>query len=148
MRVSDVMVRDLTAVTPDETIENVLKIMSSQLLSGVPVVSEDMRVIGFIGEDDIVKAVVPGYFSLLQSASFLPDINQLFKNLNLIKDKPVSQFMRSPALVVNENANLMHVADLMIKNNVRVIAVVDDFGRLVGVVNRMNILQAVAERGT
>ncbi|WP_245530586.1 CBS domain-containing protein [Pseudothermotoga thermarum] len=145
---SDVMVRDLTAVTPDETIENVLKIMSSQLLSGVPVVSEDMRVIGFIGEDDIVKAVVPGYFSLLQSASFLPDINQLFKNLNLIKDKPVSQFMRSPALVVNENANLMHVADLMIKNNVRVIAVVDDFGRLVGVVNRMNILQAVAERGT
>lgn len=142
------MVRDLTAVTPDETIENVLKIMSSQLLSGVPVVSEDMRVIGFIGEDDIVKAVVPGYFSLLQSASFLPDINQLFKNLNLIKDKPVSQFMRSPALVVNENANLMHVADLMIKNNVRVIAVVDDFGRLVGVVNRMNILQAVAERGT
>ncbi len=139
------MVRDLTAVTAEETIENVLKIMSTQLLSGVPVVSEDMRVVGFVGEEDIVKAIVPGYFSLLESTVFLPDMNQLFRNLNLIKDKPVSQLMKSPALVVNENASITHVADLMIRSNMKVLAVVDDQNRLVGVVSRTNILMAILE---
>ncbi len=139
------MVRDLTAVTADETIESVLRIMSSQLLSGVPVVSDDMKVIGFIGEEDIVKAVVPGYFSLLESSIFLPDMNQLFRNLNSIRDKPVSQFMKTPALVVNENASITHVADMMIKSNMKVLAVVDEQSRLVGIINRMNILRAVLE---
>ncbi len=145
MRVYDIMVRDVTAVTKDETVGNVLKIMSSQLLAGIPVVSEDMRVIGFASENDIIKAVVPSYFSLLQSTSFIPDMNQFLRNAILIKDKPISEYMTHPPIVVNENAMLVHVADIMIRHNTKAIPVVDDQGRLVGVVNRTNILKAAME---
>lgn len=145
VRVFDVMTRDVTAVTKDESVENVLRIMSSQLLSGTPVVSEDMRVIGFISESDIIRATVPSYFSLLQSASFIPDMNQFLRNAKLVKDKPVFEYMSSPPIVVNEHANLIHVADIMIRHNIKVIPVVDDLGRLVGMIGRTNILKAAME---
>ncbi len=145
MRVFDIMVRDVTAVTKDETVGNVLKIMASQLLSGIPVVSEDMHVIGFASESDIIKAVVPSYFSLLQSTSFIPDMNQFLKNAVLIKDKPISEYMTHPPVVVNENAMLVHVADIMIRYNTKTIPVIDDQGRLVGIVSRTNILKAAME---
>jgi len=145
VRVYDVMTRDVTAVTKDETVGNVLKIMASQLLSGIPVVTEDMYVIGFVSESDIIKAVVPSYFSLLQSTSFIPDMNQFLRNAVLIKDKPISEYMTHPPIVVNENAILIHVADMMIRHDAKIIPVVDDQGRLVGVVSRTNILKAAME---
>jgi len=139
------MVRDVTAVTKDETVGNVLKIMASQLLSGIPVVAEDMRVIGLATESDIIKAVVSSYFSLLQSTSFIPDMNQFLRNAVLIKDKPISEYMTHPPVVVNENAMLVHVADIMIRHNIKTIPVVNDQGRLVGIVSRTNILKAAME---
>jgi len=145
VRVYDIMVRDVTAVTKDETVGNVLKIMASQLLSGIPVVAEDMRVIGLATESDIIKAVVSSYFSLLQSTSFIPDMNQFLRNAVLIKDKPISEYMTHPPVVVNENAMLVHVADIMIRHNIKTIPVVNDQGRLVGIVSRTNILKAAME---
>ncbi|MGB9790643.1 MAG: HPP family protein [Thermotoga caldifontis] len=145
MRVYDVMIRDVTAVTQDETVENVVRIMASQFLSGIPVVNEDMRVIGFVSESDIIRAVVPGYFSLLQSTTFIPDMNQFLKMAAKIKDKPVREIMTHPPLVVNENASLVHVADLMIKHNVKVLPVVDEHGRLLGIITRTNVVRAAME---
>lgn len=145
MRVYDVMIRDVTAVTQDETVENVVRIMASQFLTGIPVVNEDMRVIGFVSESDIIKAAMPGYFSLLQSTTFIPDMNQFLKMAAKIKDKPVREIMTHPPLVVNENASLVHVADLMIKHNVKVLPVVDEHGRLLGIITRTNVVRAAME---
>lgn len=145
MRVFDVMVRDVTAVTQDETVENVVRIMASQFLTGVPVVSDDMRVIGFVSESDIIRAAIPGYFSLLQSTTFIPDMNQFLRTAAEMKDKPVRELMAHPPLVVNENASLAHVADLMIKHNVKILPVVDEHGRLLGVITRTSVIRAAME---
>ncbi|WP_448517503.1 CBS domain-containing protein [Pseudothermotoga sp.] len=145
MRVYDVMVRDVTAVTQDETVENVVRIMATQFLSGIPVVTEDMRVIGFVSESDVIRAAIPGYFSLLQSTTFIPDMSQFLKMAAKLKDKPIREIMTHPPLVVNENASLAHVADLMIKHNVKILPVVDEHGRLLGVITRTNIVRAAME---
>ncbi|MCS7175103.1 CBS domain-containing protein [Pseudothermotoga sp.] len=145
MRVYDVMTRDVTAVTQDETVENVIKILATQSLSGLPIVAEDMRVIGFVSESDIIRAAVPGYFSLLQSTTFIPDMSQFFRTISRIKDKPIREFMAHPPLVVNENASLVHVADLMIRHNVKILPVVDEHGRLLGMITRSNVIRAAME---
>ena len=102
MKVSDVMVYDISAVFEDETVERVVDIMSKQLVSGVPVVDEDMRVVGFITENDIMKASIPSYFALLQSASFLPDANQFVKNMARIKGHKVSEYMSKPPITIKK----------------------------------------------
>jgi len=147
MKVSDVMVYDISAVFEDDSIERVVDIMSKQYLSGVPVVDEEMRVVGFITENDIMKASIPSYFALLQSASFLPDTNQFVRNISQIKDDKISKYMSKPPIVIMEDEPLIHAADLMIRHNIKTIPVVDKENRLIGVITKIDILKAALKEG-
>ncbi len=147
MKVSDVMIFDITAVFEDETIDRVIDMMSKQFVTGIPVVDEDMRVVGFITDNDIMKASIPSYFALLQSASFLPDTNQFVKNMARIRDHKVSEYMSKPPIVIKEDAPLIHAADLMMRHNIKTIPVVDDDGRLLGIITKIDILRAALEGG-
>ncbi|SHH45928.1 CBS domain-containing protein [Thermosipho atlanticus DSM 15807] len=144
MKVKDFYIRDITAILEDETVSRVLKILSRQKVTGVPVVNEDYKVVGFISENDIIRAALPSYFSLLQSASFIPDLNQFVRNLKKISNKPVSGIMTKPAIVIKESTPLLHAADLMIRHSLKILPVVDDEERLIGVITRMKILDAVS----
>lgn len=147
MKVKDVMIYDISAVFEDDTIERAVDIMSRQLVSGVPVVDEDMKVVGFISETDIMKASIPSYFALLQSASFLPDANQFVKNMAKIKDKKVGEFMSKPPITVSPSDSLIHAADRMMRHNIKTIPVVDDEGRLLGIIVKIDILRAALKGG-
>jgi len=139
------MVYDISAVFEDETVERVIHILSKQSVSGIPVVDDNMKVVGFISENDIIKAALPSYFMLLQSASFIPDTNQLMKNLSRIKDKPISDFMNKPPIIVNEDDPLITAADLLIRHGLKTLPVTDKNSRLVGIIRRIDVLQSVLE---
>ncbi|HCZ07238.1 MAG TPA: CBS domain-containing protein [Thermotogae bacterium] len=147
MKVKDVLIRDISAVFEDETIENFVRMCSMQSLSGLPVVDENMVVVGYISENDVINAAIPSYFSLLQSVSFLPDTHQLVQRLQKIKNDEVSKYMNTPAVTVKEDDTLIHVADLIIRRRLKSVPVVDDQGRLVGVVTRMSVLKGAMEKG-
>ncbi|MDI3473187.1 MAG: hypothetical protein PWQ48_1468 [Thermotogaceae bacterium] len=142
MKVRDLMIRDITAVFADQKVEDVIKICSKQFFTGLPVVDEEMKVIGFISESDIISGAVPSYYSMLQSASFIPDTNQFKGNLERIKDKPVSEFMTKPR-IVKESDSAIYAADLLIRNGWRMLCVVDDEEKLVGLVTRMQLLWGI-----
>ena len=76
MKIKEVMIPDLTSVSDDTTIKEVVKIMSRQRIVGLPVVDKEQNVIGMITESDIAKACLPGYYKELQNPSFLPDFDQ------------------------------------------------------------------------
>jgi len=145
MKVKDAVIYDISAVFEDETVETVIKLLSRQNLSGVPVVDHDMRVVGFVSESDLIKALVPSYFSLLRSASFIPDTNQLIRNVVKIKDRPISDFMNKPPVVVKEDDPLIVAADYLIRHGFKSLPVVDEDMQLVGIVRRIDILRVVSE---
>ncbi|MBO8161500.1 MAG: CBS domain-containing protein [Thermosipho sp. (in: Bacteria)] len=144
MKVKDFYIRDITAVLEDETVTRVLKILSRQEVTGVPVINEDYKVVGFISENDIIRAALPSYFALLQSASFIPDLNQFVRNLKKLSSKPVSEIMTKPAITIKETTPLLHAADLMIRHSLKILPVVDEEEKLIGVITRMRILEAVS----
>ena len=79
MKIKEVMIPDLTSVSEDTPIKEVVKIMSRQQMAGLPVVDNDQNVIGIITESDITKACLPGYYKELQNPSFIPDFDQFSK---------------------------------------------------------------------
>ncbi|ACJ75374.1 hypothetical protein H17ap60334_01401 [Thermosipho africanus H17ap60334] len=144
MKVKDFYIRDITAVLEDESVSRVLKILSRQQVTGVPVIDEDYKVVGFISENDIIRAALPSYFSLLQTASFIPDLNQFVRNLKKISNRAVSEIMTKPAITIKESTPLLHAADLMIRHSLKILPVVDEDDKLLGVITRMKILEAVS----
>lgn len=140
MKAREFMRRDLTSVELDTTVSQVIYLMHQSGLSSLPVVDEDGRVAGVVSERDLIRAVLPGYVDMLQSASFLPSLDQLSRKLHEIGDKPIAKFMVHEVVAARPDDNDLHLADLMIRKALKQIPVLDEQSRLVGVVRRIDLL--------
>ena len=145
MKVREAMIRDVSVIYEDETIESFLKSCLRQKKTGLPVVNDEFVVVGFLSEGDIIKSALPSYFSLLQSASFIPDTHQFVKKLERIRDDHVSEHMVSPVITVKQDDTVIYAADLFMKNSLKVLPVVDDAGKLMGIVNRIYLIHAASQ---
>jgi len=145
MKVSEAMIRDVSTIFEDETIEDFIIFCLRQNKSGLPVVDEEFRVVGFLSESDIIKSALPSYFSLLQSASFIPDTHQFVIRLGKIKDDQVSQHMVKPPVLIKPDDTVIYAADLLIKNGLKIIPVVNDEGKLMGIINRIYLIHAATQ---
>ena len=141
MKVREIMTRDLTAVENDIPVRELIFLLYNAEMPNIPVVNDDGRLTGFISEKDLIRAALPGYFEMLHSASFIPDMNQLAKKLEQIADEPIEKFMRHDVVSVTEDDDDLRAADLIIRKGVKNLPVVDAENRLVGRVRRIDLLR-------
>ena len=141
MKVRDIMTKDLTAVEKDIPVRELIFILNNAEMPNVPVVDEDGKLIGFISEKDLIRAALPGYFEMLHSTSFIPDMNQLSRKLTQIADEPIDKFIQTTVMSVTEDDDDLQAADLIIRKGVKNVPVVDADGRLVGRVRRIDLLR-------
>lgn len=145
MKVGDILIRDISAVFEEETVESFIRSCVNHSRTGMPVLDDDMKLVGYISENDIVNAVIPSYFGMLQSASFIPDTNQLKRNLSEIRKDPISKYMNRSLITVKESDTILHASDLLIRHKFMSLCVVDDEKRFVGIINRSQILLGVLQ---
>lgn len=141
MKVRDIMTRDLTAVEKDIPVRELIFILNNAEMPNVPVVDEDGKLTGFVSEKDLIRAALPGYFEMLHSTSFIPDMNQLSRKLTSIADEPIEKFIQTTVMSVTEDDDDLQAADLIIRKGVKNVPVVDADGRLVGRVRRIDLLR-------
>ncbi len=143
MKVEDFMERDVTAIFADETVEEFIHACVRQFRNGLPVVDEEMHVIGIITERDIIEEIVPSYMEMLHSTSFIPDTNITKKRLEDIKDKPIAEYMQEKPNMLKTTDTLLSAATLVLKQGYRFLPVVDEEEHLAGIVTRSLILEAL-----
>lgn len=143
MKVSEIMTKDLTSVSKDATLKELIYLLDRSELSGVPVVDDEGFVVGFISERDVIEAALPDYFEMLRTALYIPDINQLSSELEEIEGDPVSDHMTEEVVSIDRDEEDLHVADLIIRNGLNRIPVVDEDGLLAGIVRRIDLLGAL-----
>lgn len=141
MKVREIMTKDLTAIERDVPIQELIFILENAEMPNMPVVDDEGKLVGFISEKDVIRAALPGYFELLHSASFIPDMNQLSKKLAQIANDPVEKYMHREVYYVTEDDDDLRAADLIIRRGVKNLPVVNSDGRLVGRVRRIDLLR-------
>ena len=143
MKVRELMLRDLTSVESEDAMRVLAETLEASETSSVPVTDEDSRLVGMISERDVLAAAMPKYMEMLHSASFMPNMDQLSAGLGRIAEDPVAEHMCRRATSVAENAEDLQAADLMLRHKLRLLPVVDEQGRLVGVVRRVDLFKHV-----
>ena len=141
MKVRQIMTKDLTSVEKDTSVKELIFILKNSELANMPVVDEMGKLIGVISEKDLIKAALPGYFEMLHSTSFIPDMNQLAKKLTQIADDPIEKYLHQDVIFVKDDDDDLQAADMIIRKNVKNLPVVDKEGILVGVVKRIDLLR-------
>ena len=113
-------------------------------LKGLPVLDKDGKMIGMFSMTDVLKAVHPSYLSLMNLSNFTWEgmVESLAKN---VADKKVEEVMSREVITVKEEDPLMECVDLMIKNNIKRLPVLDKAGRIAGMIYQRDIFFAVVK---
>lgn len=124
MQASDVMTANPQVAKPTDTVADVARRMSKVEVGAIPVVDGE-EIVGLVTDRDIVLRVVG------ENRSF---------------DTPVSEVMTAPALTCRADASVADIIFQMSDKQVRRILVVDDKGKLNGIVSLGDVAQEASAR--
>ena len=144
MRAHQIMTRPVITVTPDTTVVEAANTMLQRHVSGLPVVDTTGKLIGIISEGDFLRRSEIG--TQRKRGRFLKFILGPGKEAtDFVHEhgRKISEIMTPEPLTVSEDADLEEIVELMEKNNVKRLPVTRG-DKLVGIVSRANLLQAVA----
>ena len=147
--VADIMERDVPTVAPTDSVETVLRVMRDHELPGVPVANEGGRLLGIITEADLVLSEegsdlhLPHYFELFGGVIFLEPLKRFEGRLRKAFASKARDLMTEDPVTVGPSASVAEAARLIASKRHNRLPVVEH-GRLVGVVTRLDVLDALA----
>lgn len=143
-----VMRRDVPTVHPDTPLAEVFQAVISTRLNRALVVDADRRVLGIITDGEILERLTP---SLRPGA-----LRSLMHRLPFVHPSPAdraaeqharargaSELMEPGVAVAMEDTLLADAIATMLRDNHKVLAVTDTKGRLVGIVDRADVLHGL-----
>lgn len=170
MVLRDIMTRDVVYVTPDTPITDVVSILSSEFITGVPVLSSN-RVVGVISASDIVEFAGRNETELengqeswddiddemereleadmspadLEAAEIVDQIEDSSKDdVEMFTEFTAGDLMTRKLCSLPSATPLDQAAREMVRKGVHRLLVMDD-DRLVGIATSMDFLRAVAQ---
>ena len=123
LKAKDIMVKEVISVKKDDPIFEAVELLAKNEITGIPVVEEDMTLVGILTEKDVLK---------------------LFYASENVENKKVNDFMTQPAVHFNENESLPDVCDCLMNNPFRRVPVTSK-GKVVGIVSRPDILEYILQ---
>src|SRR6476620_7426151 len=144
MKAADVMVTKVISVTPDVLVQDVAYILLSNRISAVPVVDDNGQLLGIVSEGDLMRRSETGtgrhrpwWLAMLTGRDI--------RALDYAKEhsRRITDVMTSKVVTATPDTPLRDIATLLEKNGIKRVPIVKD-GKMVGIVSRANLLQALA----
>lgn len=150
LKITDIMTKEVVSVGPEMPLFEVAKVLSGHNFNGVPVVDMEDKLMGLLTEYDLIS----------QSSSIhLPTFQKILKEMDVFgKDKShfkkefqdiitlkVKDIMNKEPLTLRDSASYEDVITAFREHHrVNPIPVINNDGRVVGVVSRYDVLKPLA----
>ena len=119
-KLRDVMTKDPTTVRRDTPIYDAMRTLVDQGITGMPVVEDDMTLVGVVSEKDMLRLI---YEESLTNAE-------------------VQEFMSHDVVAFDQDDELIDACECLINNHFRRVPVLSE-GKLIGIVSRADIIRYI-----
>ena len=147
MRAVDVMTSDVIAVGPDARVSEVVEKMLTNRISGIPVLGERGELVGIVSEGDLMRRAETSterhrawWLELLGGTT--ARANDYVK----ANAQKVADIMTRKVITAAPDTPLTDIAALLERHHIKRLPIVRD-GKVLGIVSRANLLQALASIG-
>ena len=147
--VRDIMDAEPVTITPDDGVETVVKRMREHGLPGLPVVNDGGRCVGIVTDADLVIADeegrdlhIPHYIELFGGVVFLEPLRHFEERLRKATAMTVADLMTEDPVTIGADASIREAGRTITERGHNRLPVVEH-GRLVGVVTRVDVLEAL-----
>jgi CBS domain-containing protein len=131
MRASDVMTTGVITVGLNSPVQDIVMTLLSNRISAVPVLDEHGALVGMVSEADLINR-----------AEIKTERHHSLSR-DLLLGKSAADVMTKPVITANPEMPLDELVALFDKHRIKRVPIVDH-GKIVGIVSRANILQALA----
>jgi CBS domain-containing protein len=144
MKAADIMVSNVIAVLPDQSVQEVAELLLTRRISAVPVIDSAGKLVGLVSEGDLMRCADAGterhrswWLRILLGREGLA--------ADYIKEhaRKVADVMTHKIITAKPDTHIGDIADLLERNGIKRVPIVQD-GKVVGIVSRANLLQALA----
>ncbi len=125
--ISKIMSTKVVTCSPEDEVDNIWRLMQERSFAGLPVVRKG-KLIGIVTQKNLLdRGVILPVFEAKRGRFKAPP--------------KISSVMKAPVVSLKPAAELKEAAELMLKKNIGRIPIVDRKGRLVGIVDREDIVR-------
>jgi CBS domain-containing protein len=148
---AEIMDADVPSVTAADEARTAIDLLSKSELGAVPVVDEDRKVVGIVSESDLILADeesdlhLPHYLEIMGGIVFIGSMKGFEKRLEKAFATKVSELMTADPIVVHTYEAADRVAKKIADHHHNHLPVIDEDGRLAGMVTRADALSALVE---
>lgn len=138
--VRDVMTAEPQSISAGSPLSRAVKLLLSSIYTGLPVIDDQGRPIGVITQDDLItKGGMPLRLGQLAAS----EKDRMEAVLEKMATRRVADAMTTPPVTIASDRRLSEAVDLMLEKGVKRLPVVDDNGRLAGMLSRLDIFCTV-----
>ena len=118
------MSKNVATIKKDATVKDVIRLLAEHKVTGLPVVDNDMYLLGMVTEKDVLKML---YESHGRNAS-------------------AEDLMTTDIICFDEDDDLMDLFKCLVENNFRRLPILSE-GKLAGIISRADIIQFLFKKG-
>lgn len=160
MRAGDLMTTDVETVSPEDDVADALGRLAKADFNGFPVTDGDGVVVGIVTQSDLVGLfqardrtlwIPVGFPPFVDTLTYAVDVSwdEVDLGVDLLRnaDKPVSEVMTRDVVTVDPDDDFAEIVDLLAddERDINRLPVVDEDGRLIGIVARQDVLRALRD---
>jgi CBS domain-containing protein len=119
----DIMTKGAICVRKDTPIFEAIEIMVNNGISGIPVVEEDMTLVGILSEQDVLR---------------------LLHTYQDERQRTAGEFMTQPVVYFEEDESLLDICYRLRDSSIRRVPVTSD-GKVTGIISRADVLRCILQ---
>ena len=150
---AEIMDADVPAVSPDADARAAIELLAKTDLGAIPVIDAERKVIGIVSESDLILGDeeadlhLPHYLNIMGGIVFIGSMKGFEERLDKAFATSVSELMTADPVTVGAQDDAESVARTIAEKHHNHLPVVDDEGRLAGMVTRADALAALVANG-
>jgi CBS domain-containing protein len=145
----DIMTKEVIAVTPNTSIEELADLLVNNRISGAPVVNDAGTLVGIVTENDLIsrnkRLHIPTVVSFLDAAIYLESSKKFADEVKRVTATKVEDIYVKKVITIAEDTSLTDIATIMSEKKVHILPVVKA-GKVVGIVGKRDVVKAVSQQ--
>ncbi len=154
VKVKDSMEKLVIKFHVDDKITDIAQTLRENKISGAPIVDKEDKVIGIISEGDIMRLlevhsprinlILPSPLDWIELPIRMKyEFDEIAEDMNKAASVHISEIMTKKVITTKEDDDISDAAQLMDTHSVNRLPVVDDEGKLIGIVTRGDLISAL-----
>jgi CBS domain-containing protein len=150
-KVEEIMTRDVITATENDTVLQVVNVLRENSIAGVPVVNDREEIVGVVSVSDILKLLddfhwYTPFFSAMDILHLHSDeLEDVKRDIEEVSEMKVKDAMSKNPKTIAPDTLIDDAAQIMYSTGFNRLPVLDEKGKLVGIVARADIITSLCD---